>query len=536
MAHMLGIKKENAHAIIGHIARSRKTGENVDQELSRFNEYKTKDPNKDLYTIYKEEIAECKVQNRKDVNVLASWVITLPKDIEPGSKEEEIFFDTTRDFLKERYPDTYLGDSIHRDEPKSRPHMHYLLIPKVKEIKAEKVRDPETGKLKKTGRKLNTGRYKIALNDLIKRADLIRFHDDLNDRMKQVLGREVQILTGTTAENGGNMNLNQYRAEMERRNALKAQAEAAKKEAAADAALKMVQETKVNAEKEAEKIISEAKNKAAEALKAAYNEKAEIDAKTAQLKEKEIKIEEDLKAAEKAKIEAERIRRGADDTLKTAKITLKAIQKREENLQIREAAIEEMRPDVKAARLKSEIKSIEAEISKIEAMPQSEQDIVSAAYAVINPEIGTNHQKLAKMATILQAAEEKCEWDVVYEDKTYTRSVLTRKYHNLSSATFLKKKEIDEDPQKAERHQQLQKEIKQKTIEEKKRLPELRTKHEQKCEEYAFYGGAAVDLLIKAAPKWQEIAPEIEIVCRKHLLKDKSEKIIRKPKDRGFER
>ena len=224
MAHVLKISQDKAASIIQHDFREHKCGENVDENLSNLNEYHIFQ-NSNAWEQYQTDLKNCKMQKRADVNTLASWIITLPKDIDVGSDEEKKFFDGARTFLQERYPNTYVGDAIHRDEPKSRPHMHYLFIPKVKEIKNEKVRDPATGKLKKTGKKIETGRYKISAKELLTRADLSSFHGDLNDYMKNILGREVGILNDSVKEAGGNLSLSEYRLKMERQDAIKKQQE-----------------------------------------------------------------------------------------------------------------------------------------------------------------------------------------------------------------------------------------------------------------------------------------------------------------------
>lgn len=224
MAHVLKISQDKAASIIQHDFREHKCGENVDENLSNLNEYHIFQ-NSNAWEQYQTDLKNCKMQKRADVNTLASWIITLPKDIDIGSDEEKKFFDGARTFLQERYPNTYVGDAIHRDEPKSRPHMHYLFIPKVKEIKNEKVRDPATGKLKMTGRRIETGRYKISAKELLTRADLSSFHGNLNDYMKNILGREVGILNDSVKEAGGNLSLSEYRLKMERQDAIKKQQE-----------------------------------------------------------------------------------------------------------------------------------------------------------------------------------------------------------------------------------------------------------------------------------------------------------------------
>ncbi len=516
MAHMLGIKKENVHAIISHISRCRETGDNVDQELSRLNEYHTKYPNKDLYTIYKEEIADCKVQNRKDVNVLASWVITLPKDIEPGSAEEEMFFDATRKFLQERYPNTYIGDSIHRDEPKSRPHMHYLLIPKVKEIKAEKIRDPETGKLKKTGRKIETGRYKIALNDLVKRTDMIRFHDDLSDKIKQVLGREVLILTGTTKENGGNMNLNQYRAEMERRNAIKAQAEAETAKEALNKEKSEIEKKQAQLrQKEAQlqqrlKAAAEAQAKANEKASKAEQAQRVADDTLASVNEAKITAQKEAaKIISDAKNEAEQTRRAADAALATAEEKTKDVQNREKIISEREAALEETRPDIKAARLGREIKELETQLQSPDLKPTTMEEMADIAKSTADSRYAT----LAKQLKDLKIAEKQGFKDM---QRTHEINRVQSEMTNIFNIYF-------DDGQRAVANAKY-KELQIAEHEKDQKRQELTEKLVIKRREYEYNNSGAAAWLMENSCEWPLVAQKIEEFRREKQAVSEQEK------------
>ena len=598
MAHIKKISISAAPNMIAHDFRQPqkeeypfyKTRFHVNDDLSNLNEYHFSneiDSPEKVFDGYIEELHKCKMQKRSDINTIVSVVVHLPQDVEAGTEEEKLFFDETRKFLQERWKDTYFADAIHRDE--NRPHMHYLLIPKVNEIKNEKVRDPKTGKLKKTGRKIETGRKKISVKELISRDDVTRFHNDLNEHMKKVFGREIEILNGITAENGGNKTVSELKLNTARENAEAAKIAAEKEKehyrklsANFDQAkAKKIQEFEQRERKisEAEASVAKAQSEAAKTLQEANAKGEAADAKAAQLRQEEAQLQQRLKAvadaqakadkkfadaeeqrraaddalaavneakinAQKeaariisnAKNEAEQTRRAADAALATAEEKTKTVQIREKSVSKREAALEETRPDIKAARLNREIKAIATEISTIEALPQSEKDIDATAYAIINPEIGINREKHIKMVIAIKTAAENHDFDVIYDNKKYDRLVFERKAQSLFAKICDQKREIDDDPQKRVYYQQLQKDIKQKTLEEQKRLPELRAKYEQKCEEYAFYGGAAVDLLIKAAPKWQEIAPEIEAICRKYLLKEKANERPLPAKNRGFER
>lgn len=67
-----------------------------------------------------------RLNNRKDLNVMSSWVVTVPKTV--PSQQYQLFFQRCYDFLKKRYGEKYvLSATVHMDE--TTPHMHYSFIP-----------------------------------------------------------------------------------------------------------------------------------------------------------------------------------------------------------------------------------------------------------------------------------------------------------------------------------------------------------------------------------------------------------------------
>ena len=80
----------------------------------------------------KERCSEVKMQNRADVNVMCSWVVTAPKEI----REEELntFFKETYKFLSERYgKENVVSAYVHMDE--TTPHIHFAFVPVVMDKK-----------------------------------------------------------------------------------------------------------------------------------------------------------------------------------------------------------------------------------------------------------------------------------------------------------------------------------------------------------------------------------------------------------------
>lgn len=73
--------------------------------------------------------------NRKDLVVMADWVITMPKEIiNLPIDDHELFFKATYDFLSKRYGqlsglgnDVVVSSFVHLDE--TTPHMHFAFMP-----------------------------------------------------------------------------------------------------------------------------------------------------------------------------------------------------------------------------------------------------------------------------------------------------------------------------------------------------------------------------------------------------------------------
>lgn len=103
---------------------------------------------------------------RRDADLLADWVVTLPEDCPP--ELEGKFFESVLGFCRARYgAGNVPGAFIHVDE--SRHHGHIPVVPVL-----------DDGRLNAT-RKIN-------------RADLRSFHPDLNACVDKALGRHVSIL------------------------------------------------------------------------------------------------------------------------------------------------------------------------------------------------------------------------------------------------------------------------------------------------------------------------------------------------------
>ena len=78
---------------------------------------------------------ELKINDRKDLKVVCSWVITLPNDVKKG--DDRRFFQAVYDFLVNKYPHC-ISAFCHYDECQhgsenngcdQKAHIHYLFVP-----------------------------------------------------------------------------------------------------------------------------------------------------------------------------------------------------------------------------------------------------------------------------------------------------------------------------------------------------------------------------------------------------------------------
>ena len=126
----------------------------------------------------KQRCSEVKVQNRKDVNLMCTWIVTVPKDL--PENEHEQFFKTTFDFLSDRYgKENVISAYVHMDE--TTPHMHFAFIPVVPDKKKQ-------------------GKFKVSAKERINRFELCSFHFELEQALSTALGHSVGILNGATKD------------------------------------------------------------------------------------------------------------------------------------------------------------------------------------------------------------------------------------------------------------------------------------------------------------------------------------------------
>lgn len=144
---------------------------------------------KDQLKFIKQRTSEVRCLNRKDVNIMANWVVTLPETLNT-QEDQEKFFKESYKFLEEKYgKENVISSFVHLDE--STPHMHFSFIPVVYDKKKEE--------------------YKVSAKECITRNHLKRFHPELEARMEKVFGYEIGILNEKTKE--GNRTIEELKKE-----------------------------------------------------------------------------------------------------------------------------------------------------------------------------------------------------------------------------------------------------------------------------------------------------------------------------------
>lgn len=132
---------------------------------------------------------EVRLSNRKDLNVMSSWVITAPKILlEQYPDKQKEFFERCYEFLSERYGEKFvLSSTVHLDE--TTPHMHFTFIP--------------------VGYDKKNDRLTVSSKLTITRADLKTFHRDLEKYIKSSMKLDLPILNEATSS--GNMSIEELK-------------------------------------------------------------------------------------------------------------------------------------------------------------------------------------------------------------------------------------------------------------------------------------------------------------------------------------
>ena len=160
--------------------------QNIDEYFTQSN-YNLANREDDLsdYEFIKKRTEELNCLKRKDVNVMATWVVTIPQKYLNAmgtddffTEEEEDtyrykFFKSTYYFLENKYgKDNVVGGFIHLDE--TTPYMHFAFIPTVRDNKKQKL--------------------KVSAKECLNKKALQKFHPELNAYLNKALKKELKEL------------------------------------------------------------------------------------------------------------------------------------------------------------------------------------------------------------------------------------------------------------------------------------------------------------------------------------------------------
>lgn len=209
MAHVTSYKVGGAIGVLKHDERSEhdhvqeRKNESIDNSRTHLNYNMAAKRSGTLMQHIKRVCDENNVRlsNRKDLNVMCSWVVTAPKTVKPA--ELPLFFKTCFDFLEKKYGKQYtLSATVHMDE--TTPHLHYCFLP--------------------VGLDKKNNRLTVSSKLVLSRSQLRTFHKELESELKTVFGRELGI------ENGATKKGNQTVAQLKQQSKLAAEIEQQRQE------------------------------------------------------------------------------------------------------------------------------------------------------------------------------------------------------------------------------------------------------------------------------------------------------------------
>ena len=145
----------------------------------------------------RQRTTEARTLKRDDVNVMCSWVVTLPEyrhhnqslHVSPDKEQvERLFFERSYRFLCDRYGEqNVISAYVHMDEVT--PHMHFAFVPVKHGFKEDK-KNPD----------ISTEYRKVSAKEVLNRRELQAFHPALQRYVERELGHEVSILNEATKE------------------------------------------------------------------------------------------------------------------------------------------------------------------------------------------------------------------------------------------------------------------------------------------------------------------------------------------------
>lgn len=178
MAHLEKCKANQVNGLCLHDSRACKghSNEEIDVERSHLN-YNLAESIQPLNhnDFIKQRLSEVKCIKRADVNIMASWCVTLPKDYQG---DERAFFESAFSFMADKYgAKNVISAYVHNDE--KTPHLHFKFMPIVED----------------------KGIEKVCFDKCVTRKDYKSFHNELKAHLESDLGIPCNVLNGAT-ENG----------------------------------------------------------------------------------------------------------------------------------------------------------------------------------------------------------------------------------------------------------------------------------------------------------------------------------------------
>jgi len=185
MAHIIKATRAQIGGLTRHFERYKnENGEYIkfgNQEINVHQTYLNYNlaENKNQLDFIKQRTSEVKCLDRRDVKVLCSWVVTLPKTIQENSGEEDDFFRETYLFLEDKYgKENIISAFVHKDE--TTPHIHFAFVPVVH----DEIKNID----------------KVSAKEIVTRNHLQTFHGEFDQYMRSVFGRDIGVLNEATRE------------------------------------------------------------------------------------------------------------------------------------------------------------------------------------------------------------------------------------------------------------------------------------------------------------------------------------------------
>ena len=165
MAHVAKYTRGGIQGLSNHLDRKTSNHSNKDIDVSKTHlNYDLNQSPGDTLSRLNKRLDQVYCMNRKDVKPVADWIVTLPKELEDKTADEQKeFFKETKNFLDKQYgEENNISANVHMDE--TTPHMHYAFIPVVYDKKKE--------------------REKVSAKLVLTRNHLKTFHDELDKHLK----------------------------------------------------------------------------------------------------------------------------------------------------------------------------------------------------------------------------------------------------------------------------------------------------------------------------------------------------------------